>query len=550
MIATASLVFTLLTVVTADVRLNFQQKGLNLENGAYAFPSTFGYKALQQQKDDNNDNFLRSNIDNEANQRDTANELAQDMLPCRQDAIGQVMQFRKDTFYEVPLKWNNPHDSDCEVNIWTNGMATVTPVKQPFNCGGGYKDQLHSFKIPADFQGCENATESCRLQVYGHSVEPRTYAMCIDFVISPNAPPGIPAALTHPDKDIPTAVAQPAVHFSDSFDTSHIDSQYSGYRGQQPAAIRPQLAAAIEIQSYLGNGGLVPLGNIDKKTAAAQRNQVQNAIKAAEKQAIAKNKAAQQQLNQQAKAAGVAPTCFEGEIYGVVNNADCTRLFTNTYVTNVDYAAIRDEFVPKFKAAGLFQYTPTLKNVAGVTVPDPYGSFKVNGKASLTPANANGRNGGNNARGGAAAGNAAGDANGAQPLQPPPRGVGFPPVQIAGPVQPVAPLFPPLAADFKTGPPQQGGAGAGGDPGQRVPEIGTPGQRLANFQVQAAAPVVKTDAGSVNTGPEPVNNPDDEQAQKNIGELPTGAPIPEAPAGTTSTTPVPAGVQKCLARIA
>ena len=538
----------LLAIVSADVRFNFQQKGLNLDNGAYAFPSTFGYKALQQQKDNNNDNFLRSNIDNEANQRNTANELAQDMLPCRQDAVGQIMEFRLDTNYEIPLKWNNPHDSDCEVNLWTNGMSTVTPVKAPFNCGGGYKDQLHSFKIPADFQGCTNATDACRLQLYGHSVEPRTYAACIDFVISPNAPVGLPAALTHPDKDIPAAKAQAAVHFADSFDTSHIDSQYSGYRGQQPAAIRPQLAAAIEIQSYLGNGGLVPLGNIDKQTAAQQRNRVQNAIKAAEKAATAKNKAAQQQLNQAAKATGAAPACFEGEIYGVVNNADCTRLFTNTYVTNVDYAAIRDKFVPQFKAAGLFQYTPTLKTVAGVTPPDPFGQFKVNGKPSLTPANANG-NKGNNAR----ADQNAGAADGPKPLQPPPRGVGFTPVQLTGPVQPVAPLFPPLAADFKTGPPQQGGAGAGGDPGQKVPETGTTGQRLASFRVQAAAPVQKTDAGSPNVGPEPVDNPDDADAQRNIGELPTDAPAAPGTTSTTGTTTVPAGlpgVQKCIARIA
>ena len=547
----SALVYSLVSIVSADVRLNFEQKGLQLESGAYGIPSTFGYAALQQQKENNNDQFLRSNIDNEANQRNTANELAQDMLPCRQDAVGQVMQFQKNAFYEIPLKWNNPHDSDCEVNIFSNGMSTVTPVKAPFNCGGGYKDQLHSFKIPDDFQGCTSANDSCRLQIYGHSVEPRTYAMCIDFVISPTAPPGLPSALTHPDKDIPKAVPQAAVHFSDSFDTSHIDSQYSGYRGQQPNAIRPQLRAAIEIQSYLGNGGLVPLGNIDKQKAAQMRNQVQNKIKTAEKAATAKNKAAQLQRNQAAKAAGAAPTCFEGEIYGVVNNPDCTRLFTNTYVTNVDYQAIANEFIPKFKAAGLFAYSPTLKNVAGVTPPDPYGSFKVNGKPSLTPANAKNKNANAKANGN-------GNGNGAAPLAPPPRGVGFTPVKVTGPVQPVAPLFPPLAADFKTGPPKQGGAGAGGDPGQGVPDAGTTGKRLANFVPQAPVAAPKVDAGSPVTGPEPVNNPDDEIGLKNIGELPTDIPAPAStpapPTGQTipasNPTTNPTGVQKCLPRVA
>ena len=450
--------FAVLACVTADVRLNFQQEGLVNKDGVYAIPSTFGIKGIIEQKDKNNDQFLRSNIDNEANKRDTSKEIPMDMLPCRQDSPGKLMKFRKDTFYELPLRWNNPHDSDFEVNIWTNGMSVVTPIRMPANCGGGYKDQRHSFKIPEDFQGCTNENENCRLQIYIHSVEPRTYAVCIDFVISDTAPAGIPAALTQPDKDIPSAKPQPAVHYSDSFDTSHIDSQYSGYRGQQPDKIRPNLRAAITIQSYLGNGGLVGLGNFDKDLAKDMRNKVQEDIKAAEADAIRLNKEEQEKRNEEAKATKQDRKCFEGDLYGVVLNKNCKREYTNTYVTNVDYVKIQNEWVPKFIAAGLFQYTPTLKNVIGNTPVDPYGPFKVNGKPSLVPKDS--------------------EVKGAEVLPAPAKGQGFPPVQVTYPIAGIALLYPPLAPDFKTGPPNQGGAGNGGSPGQPVPAQGTTGERL------------------------------------------------------------------------
>ncbi|KAI8905060.1 hypothetical protein EDD86DRAFT_71130 [Gorgonomyces haynaldii] len=377
----------------ADVRLAPEQPGAP-PGVQYRMPDTFGYKALAKQKAKKTDNFIRSNVDNEANKRNAALEAPQDMMPCRQNETLPGMTFTRGLTTELPLRWNNPHDSDCEVNVFTNNLATVTPVKRPFNCGGGYQNQRFTFTIPTDFPGCENAAEKCTLQVYAHSVETRTYAMCIDFTLNPSVP-AKPANVkrqangTVPTngKDILVSVPQDAIHYFDSFDTSHVDSQFSGYRGQQQAFIRDDLAAAIELRSFLGNGGLVPTGEVDQKARKQLEKQVNNAIKAAERKAIAKNKAAQRALDRQANKKRQAKTCFEGELYNVVNNPNCNRQFTNTYVTNVDYRAIMNDFAPKFQAAGLKAYTPKTKpaSQAFTTPEDPIGAFKVNGKPSQTP---------------------------------------------------------------------------------------------------------------------------------------------------------------------
>jgi hypothetical protein len=364
-----------------DVRLDPKQKGMSYQV-VFREPDTFGYQGIINQKKTNYDQFLRSNIDNEANKRNAAKEAPLDMLPCRQDAKGPRMQFTRGASNEMPLRWNNPHDSDCEVNIWVDGMTKVAPIKRPFNCGGGYQDQKFTFTIPSDFPGCENESDNCVLQIYGHSVEPRTYAMCIDFTLAKGNGNATP---TLGPKDVQKTQFQPAIHYHDSFDTSHVDSAYSGYRGQQGEFIRDELKAAIQLQSYVGNGGLVPLGDIDKAKAQKMRDEIQTAIKAAEKIAIERNKAEQKKLDDEAQKSKTPRKCFEGELYNVVNNPNCARQYTNTYVTNVGYRQIYNQFLPKLQASGLTSYTPKRKDVIGKTPEDPYGPFKVNNKPSMVP---------------------------------------------------------------------------------------------------------------------------------------------------------------------
>jgi hypothetical protein len=372
-----------LTLVNAmpDVRLDPKQAGVTIPV-VYRAPGTFGYQGIINEKKNNNDQYLRSNIDNEANKRNAAKEAPLDMLPCRQDVIGPKMQFTRGQVNQMPLRWNNPHDSSCEVNIWVNGMTKVAPVKRPFHCGGGYQDQRFTFTIPKDFPGCETAAENCVVQIYGHSVEPRTYAMCIDFTLAPGAAPT--PAVPGP-QDVPTTILQPAIHYHDSFDTSHVDSAYSGYRGQQGEYIRDELKAVLQLQCYVGNGGLVPLGDIDKKKAQKLRDEIQKQVKAAEKLAINRNQAEQKKLDEEAKKNKTPKKCFEGEMYNVVNNPDCKRQYTNTYVTNVGYRQIYNQMLPKLKASGLPCYTPKRKDVIGKTPADPYGPFLVNRKPSMFP---------------------------------------------------------------------------------------------------------------------------------------------------------------------
>jgi hypothetical protein len=269
-------------------------------------------------------------------------------------------------------------------------MTQVAPIRRPFPCGGGYQDQRFAFAIPADFPAgkCESANDNCVLQIYAHSVEPRTYAICVDFTLTTGRGN---ATIPLTSNDVRTTQFQRAIHYHDSFDTSHVDSAYSGYRGQQGSFIRDELKAAIQLQSFVGNGGLVPLGNIDKAKAQKMRDEIQRAVKAAEKIAIQRNRAEQRNLDAEARRTRTPRRCFEGEIYGVVNNPNCNRQFTNTYVTNVGYRQIYNQFLPKLLASGLTSYSPKLKDVIGQTPADPFGPFQVNGKPSMVPQGRNQR---------------------------------------------------------------------------------------------------------------------------------------------------------------
>ena len=185
------------------------------------------------------------------------------------------------------------------------------------------KDERFEAKVPIDFPGCENPEDGCFLQLYGHSVETRTYASCINFVLKADPSPRCVKTTTYagqtPQKpyiaskqeifrvngtpkddmkplsggdkvpngqeDIPVTIFQKAIHYWDSYDKSHIDSSFSGYRGQQRDFVRDEVLAAIELRSYFGNGGL--LKDVEPKAMRLKRKvmrkKVNAAIKVAEK---------------------------------------------------------------------------------------------------------------------------------------------------------------------------------------------------------------------------------------------------------------------------
>lgn len=361
----------------------------------YQVPSNFGYAKLQAREKNNNDRFLRDNIDNEANQRNTAREAATDMLPCRQSEgrPKQAMKLQAGQTFDIPLQFNNPHDGDAEINIWRNigsQNATVATVAR-FKSGGGYSQNRPSVTLPNDLPAC-TPEDKCVMQYYWQTVEPRSYAICTDLEIAPAAAPKKREDGAEEKTETKTVFKEP-IYYADSFDTAHIDSTHSGYRGQDPNGLSDSVKARLELQKYTGNGGLLKDAEPRQALAARAnaRNQVKQAVKNAEKQAAAQNKAAQKNLVKQQAAANklkkradnngkggnrggnnAAPLpVYEGDTYSVVLNPNAKRQFTNTYVTNVDYAQIQNNLVPKFEKNGIAAQTPAQK--ASIETPEVYG---------------------------------------------------------------------------------------------------------------------------------------------------------------------------------
>merc|ERR1719437_161694 len=154
----------------------------------YMEPSTFEYKGLQSQKRRNYDQFLRSNIDNEQDNRNFNDNEGRDHLPFRSFETGIASQEGPNILTQtvaaggslmVPLRWNNPHASELEANIWITHLENnvVVPIKKPTCSGEGYQDNIIKFTIPADFRtlgskipgftGCNADTKPmCTVQVY------------------------------------------------------------------------------------------------------------------------------------------------------------------------------------------------------------------------------------------------------------------------------------------------------------------------------------------------------------------------------------------------
>ena len=139
-----SFVSVLFAIANADLRMASTPKNnFVIQNGqantvpftknsivaVYMEPSDFNYQGLKNQRANNYDNFLRSNVDNEQDNRDFNNEIGRDMLPFRTleansvniNVINTVMG--KKTL--IPLRWNNPHSSECEINIWIKNYGNL-----------------------------------------------------------------------------------------------------------------------------------------------------------------------------------------------------------------------------------------------------------------------------------------------------------------------------------------------------------------------------------------------------------------------------------------
>jgi len=394
--------------VNADLRMASQPKqgyvvkdrnAVNFvtEKAIYLEPSDFAYNGLKQQRANAYDNFLRSNIDNEQDKRNFATEAGKDMLPFRtmeaaltdanqptvQNKIGTVndgaITTPVNTKFLVPLRWNNPHASELEVNIWISNNKYVVPIAKPACSGEGHQDNVFEFVVPTDFlqlpskvpgfTGCTKIGD-CVLQVYAHSVETRQYAIGTPIMVT-----GAYAANTAQDtsqiapaqvevgKDItklanvlclsgannaaaiPNAIPQVARQISDVFNHAYQNSDYSPYSGQQPLAISQNLQAAAILSMTTGNRGELgksALTGAQKALAAQLEAKQKNIIKQYEgvtNKII--NKITTQVANGATAALGPTgtqklATAFRSLEVGSVTT---TRLQTNTYVPSFQLAA-------------------------------------------------------------------------------------------------------------------------------------------------------------------------------------------------------------------
>jgi hypothetical protein len=276
----------------------------------YMEPSDFNYDGLKKQRDGGGyDNFLRSNIDNEQDKRNFKTEPGKDHLPFRSyetaanDAGESTVKHKMDTSasledikngkkagnyiyatpgepFDIPLRWNNPHSSELEVNIWVmnKGGPYVIPVKKPTCSGEGYQDNAFTFTVPSDFTtkaSCERVGD-CVLQIYAHSVESRMYASGTPIIVAGSTGRWAPGTIRKAEKDVafnlavlrrlclpstsleanhPNTIVYEARLSSDVYNHAYQNSDFSPYAGQQPLLISQNLQAACILKMTTGNFG-------------------------------------------------------------------------------------------------------------------------------------------------------------------------------------------------------------------------------------------------------------------------------------------------------
>jgi len=291
----------------------------------YMIPSVFSYSGLKYpggQKYNNYDNFLRSNIDNEQDNRNFDKERGEDHLPFRTLRTEVDTTFSTNRFdgqkprpkdlrktvnagesLMVPLRWNNPHAGEMEVNIWIfdhgtgnspnkgkNPNPIVIPIRKPTCSAEGHQDHVIGFTIPKDFtklggkipgfKGCnKDSVPMCTLQIYSHSVESRQYALAFPIIIpghedavttastasvaSVSKDPwmdmgslrGLCLSTADPSATIHNAVPRWARLVSDVYTHAYMNSNQSPYSGQQHEFISQNLQASAINKMVSGNRG-------------------------------------------------------------------------------------------------------------------------------------------------------------------------------------------------------------------------------------------------------------------------------------------------------
>jgi len=299
----------------------------------YMEPSDFMYQGLKNQRDGGGyDNFLRSNIDNEQDRRNFNTEDGKDHLPFRTyetspTDVGQATQVTKmvpaanvadigvteagdiviakvGEHNIAPLRWNNPHSAELEMNIWImkekNGAARdiplVVPIMYPTCSGEGYQDNVYRWRVPADFNTKFNKVcavkGDCVLQMFAQSVESRMYANGVPLVVTPNddLAKAYPTAgdIKEPKKDVgfdlaklrrlclpragkidyETTTIYKARLTSDVYNHAYQNSDYSPYAGQQPDMISQNMQAACILKMTATN-----FGELGKKYMQKEANE-------------------------------------------------------------------------------------------------------------------------------------------------------------------------------------------------------------------------------------------------------------------------------------
>jgi len=389
-------------VTKADLRMACRPREsfeLRNENGAIKFidgmpckymePSTFEYNNLagkNGQKRKNYDNFLRSNIDNEQDNRDFVEDDGHDHLPFRtmntqvqeqESQISLSWELTPGQTNFIPLRWNNPHSSELEVNIWimsrdSRQKPVVVPLRKPTCSGEGHQDNILSFTIPLDFaslggkipgfSGCRKNSESnCVLQGYAHSVESRTYAFGIPIFVSGhdatqqttttgliqqatqdpglNLEPLRDLCLSSADAsaNIQTAVPRWAKMMSDVYNHAYMNSDFSPYHGQQQEGISKNLQASIINKMIVGNRGELGKARLPNtmKNKLNELQKLENKVYKAYESLANKiiNRLGNQMQNTgtvtAVTGAQALATCFRCQEVGSTN---AKRLQTNTYI--------------------------------------------------------------------------------------------------------------------------------------------------------------------------------------------------------------------------
>ncbi|KAJ3410698.1 hypothetical protein HDV05_003470 [Chytridiales sp. JEL 0842] len=398
---------------------------------AYYGEPTAKYQGQKNQRQNNFDNFLRSNVDNEQDLRNFQTEAGFDMLPVRVEnptAIPVSVTMEPNKPYEFPVRWNNPHASELEMNVWIANFTAVVPVKKPVCAGEGFQDAAFWVTIPADFntligrvpgfQGC-NQIGDCTLQTYAHSVEPRTYADGVPLIVPNNGTTGaslgpieikpaaqdvgfnleaLPSRLCMPTNDpasnIPTAQPFQPRLVSDVAVHAYYDSNFSPSGHQQVDAISQNLQAAVLLGQLASNGGELGKDNLSQAERQARNNlrgQINNQIQANEKTMIAAIKAERQAFAQDAATKNLAPQVAAQKLAncpGCSNVAavNTNQLFTTTYIPGDIYVPALEALAPKIAAANFqVSYTGAIQKSTLTTMADPNGFKKDknnNGKAA------------------------------------------------------------------------------------------------------------------------------------------------------------------------